>query len=170
MSAFKNSKKASFLDSIPTSSIETESDKLTYRCKFNFHYMDFSQEVGQHFSDWNHNKLVKLLEKLKNYSEASLNYWTNQRIGSKNNKVLEIYESFPKNTKFTHPKFIPHEAHWARFRLESADRLIGFVLPPKFDDKLHDNNKVYGQSNKRYDCNTFYVVFLDENHKFYLTK
>ena len=67
MSKFKNSKKLSFLDSIPTTSLDNDTDKLTLKCKFNFAYFNANQEAGQDFSDWDINELVKLLNKLKNY-------------------------------------------------------------------------------------------------------
>jgi len=159
MKPFNNKKKQNFLSNIPQTSIESDTDKLTKRCKFNFHYMDFSQ--GQNFTDWQP-KLSKLLDKLKNYSGESLNYWRKERIGKKGH-VLEVYKNFPSKSKFKHPKFVPHEAHWARFRLEWNDRLIGFVLPSEYSEKKHHKTKI------QFDCNTFYIVFLDENHDFYKT-
>ena len=169
MSEFKSKSKDAFLSSIPTVSIDKKEDLLTSRCKFNFHYMDFSQAAGQKFEDWTHKQLSELLNKLKNYCERSLFYWSQQPIGKgkshgkKRNKVLEIYGNFPPKSKtlFKHPMHVPHQAKWARFRLESDSRLAGFVIPPEYDGMEHNGTK------KRFDCNTFYVVFLDQNHKFY---
>lgn len=161
MSKFGNSKKSNFLKSILTASIDSKDDKLTCKCKFNFSYMDFNQPAGQRFSDWSEDKLIKLLNKLHNYSKESLNYWQHQRIGRGNNKVLEIYGNFPKNSDFEHPKHIPHQAEWARFRIGYNERLIGFVIPKSYKDLKHC------KTGYQYDCNTFYVAFLDENHKFY---
>lgn len=163
MNAFYNSKKDKFLASIPRASIELESDNLTIKCKFNFAYFT-KQAAGQSFEEWDRLQLTKFLDKLKDYSQQPLVHWMNQRIGSKNGRVLSLYDEFPKHSEFTHPDHVPHQARWGRFRLESAARLIGFVLPGTFADKAHPKTGV------RFDCNTFYVVFLDANHKFYKTE
>jgi hypothetical protein len=161
MSKFKNTKKdKAFKEFESLASLDSESDTITQRCKFNFHYFE-KQKAGQNFDEWNHDELIKLMHKLKYYSESPLHYWKNQRTGAGGLKVLEIYESFPINSDFTEPKHIPAEVHWARFRLEQKVRLIGFVIPESFYDRKHD------KTDKRFDTNTFYVVFLDKNHRFY---
>lgn len=66
MSEYKNSRKEALFLRLPTTSIESEEDNLTEKCKFNFHYTDFSQPAGQNFQDWeNTNQLAKLLYKIK---------------------------------------------------------------------------------------------------------
>lgn len=161
MNKFKNSKKDAFLKTIIEESLESEKNDLITRCKFNFSYIDFSQEAGQSFENWSKEEIDKLLNKIKDYSTKSLNYWQNQRIGGGSNTVLEIYKKFPKNSDFHHPTYIPHEVWWARFRLESKVRLVGFILPAEYKNKKHPKEDLY------YDCNTFYVVFLDKEHRFY---
>ena len=154
-SSFKNSKKTNFLKTIPTADIESYNDLLTARCKFNFAYMDFSQQAGQRFDDWSKDQLSKLLNKFCEYSRERLTYWQNQKIGpKKKNSVLEIYEKFPNISDFKHPVNVPHQARWARFRLENLMRLIGFVLPSDCHQKVHPKTGFC------FDCNTFYVVFL----------
>ena len=125
--------------------------------------MDFSQSAGQEFNDWSKDQLVKLLNKLKNYSAEPLTYWLtqSQRVGRRSHNVLEIYGDFPVKSEFQHPKHVPHQAQWARFRVENLVRLIGFVIPREFSLKVHGQTKVF------FDCNTFYAVFLDKDHKFY---
>jgi len=162
MTKFNNTKKESYLKNFTLSSIDLDNDDITKRCKFNFSYMDFNQPAGQKFEDWGSNQLVKLLNKLKDYSRESLKYWNQQKIGA--NHVLEFYEKFPINSEFKHPKHVPHQAVWARFRLEGSVRLIGFVLPENYHKTLHKG------TNEIFDCNTFYAVFLDANHKFYLSQ
>ena len=166
MNKFKNTKREAFLNNIPCISIDDVSNNLAKRCKFNFSYMDFSQSAGQKFEDWSKEQLSKLLNKLHDYGKESLKYWKSQKINSGRAKqnVLEVYDKFPNRTDFTRPKHIPHQALWARFRLERMVRLIGFVLPESYHQKKHLGTKEF------YDCNTFYVVFLDANHKFYITK
>jgi hypothetical protein len=156
---YKNSKKESFLESIPIISLDNDLDELTIRCKFNFSYFDASQ--GQDFSDWDANELLKLLNKLKEYSKQSLQYWEAQRAGKYS--IFVKYEAFPSNSNFYHPKHIPHQIIWARFHLENKPRLIGFVVPAEYEDTIH---KITG---KRFDSNTFYIVFLDRDHEFYKT-
>jgi len=158
MKKYSNSKKKSFLDSIPTISLDSDSNDITIRCKFNFSYFTIDK-VGQDFKDWTQNELSKLLDKLKEYSKFSLEYWTKQYQG--NYPVFVKYDSFPINTDFTQPKHIPHQAIWSRFHLENKVRLIGFVIPDEYDDTIHS------KTNKRFDTNTFYVVFLDKEHRFY---
>lgn len=159
-----NARKDSFLASIPQSSILLPTCTLAKRCKFNFHYFDNSQDAGQDFSDWTHENIVELLKKLKNYSEKSLSEWQYTRIGYGKQNVLEVYGKFPVRSDFKAPKNVPHQASWARFRLEGDMRLIGFVIPEDF------NHQEQNGSGYLFDSNTFYVTFLDENHNFYKTK
>ena len=157
----ENSRKDRFLASIPEASIDLPEDTLTKRCKFNFSYF-CKQVAGQSFAEWDHRDLIRLLEKLREYSTMPLSHWQNQRVGAGGNSVLEIYGAFPQKSDFSHPKHVPHQARWGRFRLEQAVRLVGFVLPPGYHDQVHP-------CGSRYDCNTFYVVFLDADHRFYLS-
>ncbi|MDM8550404.1 hypothetical protein QUF72_10010 [Desulfobacterales bacterium HSG2] len=162
MKKFKNTKKDNFLASIPKESLDSDKQDIADRCKFNFSYFDNSQKVGQDFKDWNKEQLVKFLNKLKEYCKFSLKYWKKQPIGKakKRKTVYANYGTFPRKSDFTHPKHIPHQAEWGRFRLEDDMRLIGFVIP----------NDYKGKKSKKgfyYDINTFYIVFLDEKHNFY---
>ncbi|MEI7184046.1 hypothetical protein ACIPSR_14390 [Pectobacterium sp. CHL-2024] len=162
MSKFGNKRKGQFLESIPATSLD--SGEITNKCKFNFSYFDKEQKAGQDFSDWSYEELVKLLGKLKNYSNSPLEYWRNKRVGSGGLKVFEIYGSFPARSEFTHPKHVPHDVSWARFRMESSVRLVGFVVPRGY--QCPATLKL----SEPFDNNTFYVVFLDKGHKFYLTE
>lgn len=161
----RNNKKDAFLASIPQTSLDSHGDKLSEKCKFNFAYFDNSQEAGQHFSDWSRDELSKLLDKLKDFSRETLQYWTRQPIGSGRHRsnVLEVYGGFPTNSDFVHPIHVPHQAKWARFRLEQSVRLVGFILPNEYHDIAHSGTGV------RFDTNTFYIVFLDKDHRFYIT-
>ena len=166
MNRFDNSRKNRFLESLPVVSIESPDNDLTVRCKFNFSYFDESQSVGQKFCDWNHEQLIKLLNKVKEYCREPLKHWKKTKIGSGRHRynVLVEYGSFPKHSQFVFPKHVPHQAVWSRFRLEQAVRLIGFTIPQDFHKKQHP------RTNEYFDSNTFYVVFLDQNHKFYPTE
>ncbi|MGG6110093.1 hypothetical protein ACQV2E_11325 [Pantoea allii] len=159
---FDNKRKEGFLSRIPNLSLDAGT--IVERCKLNFSYFDNSQPSGQDFTDWSNDELLKLIDKFKHYTKSSLEFWRNERTGSGGLKVLEIYGKFPKRSEFTHPKHVPHDVQWARFRLESKVRMIGFVIPRGFE--CHDGVKL----KEPFDFNTFYVVFLDRNHKFYLTE
>jgi hypothetical protein len=164
MSKYTNSRKDNFLSKVIVSSFESSTDPINQKCKFNFSYIDFSQPAGQSFSDLSKSDLEKLLNKLLEFSKSSLKYWQNQRVGGGGLKVLEVYDKFPQKSEFSHPPHVPHQALWARFRLEAKSRLIGFVIPNEY----RDQNQIGAEF--QFDCNTFYVVFLDANHVFYKTE
>ncbi len=151
-----NSRKERFLKELPENLIENSIGNFQNKINFNFAFFDSSQ--GEDFKDWNQKQLSELLNKLKNYSKESLEYWKSKRIGTKDSKVLVVYGNFPQKSDFKHPKHIPLNVDWARFRLEGDDRLIGFVISGN-DCSSFNLCK-----------NTFYVVFLDEDHCFYKSK
>lgn len=152
-------RKAAFLNNLPTTSID--SGDLASRCKFNFSYFHHDQEFASNFSDLDKDSLSELLDKLKEYSKSPLQHWARMRIGG-GRSVLEVYGKFPSRSEFTHPPHVPHDALWARFRIERAVRLVGFVLPSGISGKAATNCEGV------YCSNTFYVVFIDTQHKFYL--
>jgi hypothetical protein len=165
MSKFDNKNKSNFLEKLSSlASLADEDNDLTSRSKFNFSYFTSDQEAGQKFHEWSHKQLYELLGKIKEYSAQPLEYWQQQRVGAGGLKVLAIYGGFPHKSSFTHPSHVPHQALWGRFRLGSKLRLIGFVVPNECHKTLHKN------TNEFFDKNTFYVVFLDQNHKFYLSE
>lgn len=162
MSKYQNSRTQEFLKNLSKQpSIEDLKNDLVVRMKFNFSYFDSTQEYGQDFKEWPHEKLYKLFEKLKEYSKKSIDYWRNQRIGGGGLKVFSTYDKFPTKSKFFHPAHVPHQAQWGRFHIEKKPRLIGFTIPGEFHNKKHAGK------NELFDKNTFYIVFLDEKHKFY---
>lgn len=148
-----NIKKQQKLDNFPLDSIETSIKTIKGLLSFNFKYLDVTQ--GQKFLDFTQEQLVKFLDKLKEYSKENRTYWESARIGNKSGKVLVVYDSFPKDSDFIHPKHVPSDVKWARFRLEGDFRLIGFMIDKSDVEKYCLNE------------NIFYVVFLDEFHKFY---
>ncbi len=167
MGRFKNTQKESFLNKdFFKISLDDNNNDLSLRCKFNFSCFDNSQDCGQDFNDWSETQLVKLLNKIKEYSKFSLKHWNNQKIGNGKHKhsILEIYGTFPSNSDFKCPTSIPHQVEWGRFRLENKVRLIGFVIPTNYHKTLHSKTM------EMFDKNTFYVVFLDKDHKFYKTE
>jgi len=152
-----NSRKKGFLDEFVKKSpgvYEAVCEKLS----FSFQYFDDSQPAAQSFSAWDHDEIVKLLEKLRNYSRENKEYWRRMPIGGHGSTVLVLYGGFPENSELRHPRFVPEDVCWARFRLESGVRLCGFFIPRERCKELEISQSV------------FYVVFLDKDHKFYRTE
>ncbi|ACD96696.1 hypothetical protein [Trichlorobacter lovleyi] len=166
MKQYNNTRKSKFMGRLAEQpSLDDKDNDLTIRSKFNFSYFDSNQEPGQDFQDWTHAQLHDLLSKLKDYTTKPLEYWRNQRVGGGGLKVLETYGAFPDGrSAFTEPKYIPHQAQWGRFRLCAKVRLVGFTVPTDYHRTPHQ------ATGETFDKNTFYVVFLDRDHKFYLTE
>ena len=151
----ENKKKDKRLSNFPKDSVESSFKTIKGLLSFNFKYIDETQ--GQKFSDFTVEQFSKFIDKLKNYSNEDRLHWESTRIGTKNGRVLTVYDDFPKNSDFVHPKYVPAGVKWARFRLEGDMRLIGFVIDKSDVEELKLNPDV------------FYIVFLDLYHKFYKT-
>jgi hypothetical protein len=149
-----NSAKERFLKSFPDLFIADHIDRLNNNIAFNFQYFDISQEPSSDFSSLSEEQLKKLVTKLRGYTCETIEHWKREPIKGCR-CVLEVYGTFPKKSDFCHPKMVPSDVEWARFRLEGDMRLIGFILP---DIAIKTYNLVK---------NVFYVVFIDENHRFY---
>lgn len=164
---FKNELQQKRIKEISSSRCDLEStdNDLTKRFKINFSYFDNNQSAGYDFGDLTKEKLVNLFTKLKEHGKKSLNDLKTLPIGSgkRRRNVLEIYPSFPpkQKTSYKEPQFVPYQAMWGRIRLDYTGRLIGFVIPPEFHGKVNPSTNEY------FDNNTFYVVFLDMDHKFW---
>ncbi|MCL1065855.1 hypothetical protein L2735_03415 [Shewanella olleyana] len=155
----KNKRGLAYLTNMPTKLLsDTDIEK---RCKFNFSYLHHSGEWGQDFIEWNlaagNSSIVKLINKIKDYTKSSLEHWVNKPCTG--GHVLKFYDRFPLHSNFSQPKSIPTDVEWGVFRLENKARLVGFRVS-------ETTSAVYEQ---KYCTNTFYVVFLDNNHDFYPT-
>ena len=155
----RNTHKDAFISALATDSIR--SCDISSRLKFNFSYFDGSQAAGINIADFDGDLAKNLLDKMRAFSRSPISYWTQARAGAGGLKVLEIYGAFPKRSDFTHPKHVPHDVLWARFRLDNMTRLVGFVIPTEYSNTLCE------RLGYNYDCNTFYVVFIDLEHRFY---
>lgn len=121
-------------------SVGTLRENLNF--KISFQYFDSTQEPASSFQDWEKEKMLsKAMDTLKNYCSRPLR----EQIGDN----FTIYNSFPSKdkTRFFHPSHVPEDAHWARIHVNGKHIIVGHVVN-----------------------DTFYVVFLDSEHKFYLTK
>ncbi len=161
MKKFGSPRKTKFISEFPENSL-SDSD-IRSRCKFNFSFFDDSQPHGSGFHELEAGVLADILLKIKSFTRNDLNYWRNERCGAHSLKVYADYKSFPARSEFKFPKAIPHDVNWGRFRLENLSRLIGFTIPGTF--RPHETTDHFS-----YDFNTFYVVFIDLEHKFYLSE
>jgi len=109
-----------------------------------FRYFNDLDKDGQSIETWRQQNLIDRLF-------TSIHYvTTNNFTQLSTSKVLENYRKFPENekTKFTCPSTLSKNLNWGVIRsVGGAERIAGFIK-----DKV------------------FYVVFLDMNHHFYLTK
>lgn len=111
--------------------------------KISLAYFDPSPLYASGFRDWQKDGLLsKALETLQGYCKRPLRQ---QIDGDK----FSVYQSFPPadRTKFEYPKHVPEDAEWARIHINGPAVLIGHIV-----------------------ADTFYLVFLDKTHKFWLTK
>lgn len=145
-------------------SLDSNECNLAIRCKFNFSYFCGNQPNSGKLSDWDKETICNFFDKLIDYSTRSLSDLRQIGLGKKRHSLLAIYESYPNNSEFEKPKNIPHQARWGRFRLDQNKRLVGFVIPDEYHGIMHEG------SGMLYDRNTFYVVFIDNNHGFYPLK
>ena len=111
--------------------------------KLSFQYLDTTQKFGSTFKDWQSVGLLsKAMETLQGYCCSPLRQ-------SIDGDKLTIYATYPSKAKtdFLYPQNVPEDAHSARIHINNKSVIIGHVV---------------GE--------TFYVVFLDKTHHFYLTK
>ena len=159
MSKKHNSRKEKFIGSIAPFSLQDQDvwSDISGRCRFNFSYFDANQEHATDMRTWDEANLQQFFSKLISYCRHPLSHWQQQTVGSHRHHVLEIYGAFPRKSGFRPPLHVPSDVDWARFRLDQRKRLIGFTIP-----------KSYCTSGSHFDDNTFYSVFLDLEHQFYL--
>lgn len=150
----ENSRKRARLESFPKDSIETAYEEIKGLLSFNFKYLDPNQ--GERFSDLKAQQLSKIIDKLKWYSNNTRQHWEQETDGK--SSILAVYDSFPRNSDFHHPRHVPVDVSWARFRMEGDQRLVGFFV------------KSNGTGGHALNTNIFYVVFLDCYHRFYKCK
>lgn len=115
----------------------------TNNFKLSFQYLDTTQKYGSGFKDWqNAGLLSRALEVLQGYCCSPL-------LRQVDGKKFTIYGAFPPpaNTMFEYPQNVPEDANWARIHITGISIVVGHIVN-----------------------DTFYVVFLDRTHKFWLTK
>lgn len=111
--------------------------------KLSFQYLDITQPCCSTFSDWqNAGVLDNMMNTLSGYCKKPL---LSQVDGDK----FTIYHDFPPSDKtdFVIPPHVPIDACWARIHIGGKLVVAGHIVE-----------------------DTFYVVFLDMEHRFWLTK
>lgn len=115
----------------------------TANFKLSFQDLDTTQKFGSAFLDWQKAGLLSLaMETLRGFCCLPMRQ---QIDGDK----FAIYDSFPPEgrTMYEYPKNVPEDAHWAKIHVNGPAVIIGHIVN-----------------------DTFYVVFLDKTHKFWLTE
>lgn len=113
---------------------------------FSFKYFDQSQpmKAPETISLWQENGLLRpFFTRLVEISSLT-------RDEALTQKQIKIYGDFPSNekTEFTHPKHVDENVAWAVIEgIGGKPRVAGFVSE-----------------------NTFYIVFLDSEHKFWISE
>ena len=110
---------------------------------FSFKEIDSSQHLKETFECWaKENLLLKLLNRIKDISQMTMNEATN-------NQVIKNYGSFPPSSKteYMPPKSLSEELQWASLHIQGKEVIAGRIVE-----------------------NTFYIVFLDREHKFWISE
>ena len=111
--------------------------------KILFSFKDFDLNQGQSFSDWERAQLLSaLFEKLRHLSELNMQEANQQ-------KIIKRYDGFPVVTDFEHPRHVADTVEWAVITNIKGQkgRVAGHIID-----------------------NVFYIVFLDKDHRFWITK
>lgn len=141
MASFKKNKQKSIIQE--TLEAKKSVHDTTENFKVSFQFLDSTQKYGSSYIDWQKSGLLaKMLECFQGYC---CNPLLKQVDGDK----FTIYGNFPPTakTKFKLPHFVPEDANWARIHITGIAVVAGHIVK-----------------------DTFYVVFLDKTHKFWLTK
>jgi len=119
-----------------------ELDEAKENFKVSFEHLDTSQKYGSSFRDWQKVGLLStMMETLRGYCCSPL-------LEQKDGQKFAIYGDFPSDSSlFEEPRHTPPDALWARIHINNKSIVAGHIVR-----------------------STFYVVFLDKTHKFYMTK
>jgi hypothetical protein len=111
---------------------------------FSFKDFDIKQiPPGQSYDNWQEDKLLAyMLQKFGHICGLNI-------IEAQQQKVLKIYGEFPVKTDFKLPQHIADDVKWAVIMdiKGQKGRVVGHIIG-----------------------NVFYVVFLDQEHRFYITE
>lgn len=121
--------------------IETRSGKREPFVVLSFR--DYDRNQGQTFKEWEDEDLLALaISKLQAVCGLT-------RIEATRQQIIKEYSKgeFPPNSDFHHPKHIPDDIAWCSMHIQGKECVIGY-----FED------------------NIFNIVFLDKDHRFWITE
>ncbi|MFG5858487.1 hypothetical protein LDB17_09855 [Dysgonomonas sp. Shenzhen-Wh21] len=142
MAKFSKEKQPSVIKEVLANK-KTIQEADTSNFKVSFQYIDTSQKFGSTFKDWQKEGLLsKMMETLAGYCSRPL-------VEQIDKVKFTIYGDFPSQDKtmFKYPDHVPEDAKWGRIHITGPAVIAGHIIK-----------------------DTFYVVFLDKTHKFYLTQ
>jgi len=106
-----------------------------------FSLKDFDINQGQKFEEWEEERILSnLLTRLREISA----YLIEEALGQ---QIIKVYDNFPANSDFNHPKHVAEGVKWSTIRVKGKERIVGYL-----------------------EENIFYVVFLDKDHRFWITE
>lgn len=105
-----------------------------------FNFKHLDRQQGQMFEHWEKNEMLARM--LWRFHGHS-----STPMRSIFNDKFKIYGSFPAKSDFTHPAHVPPDAQWASMHIQGKECVCGHILK-----------------------NIFYVVFLDCEHRFYISE
>jgi hypothetical protein len=138
---FKKKKQESSLKSL----LSEKQKNSTYNPEnLNFSFEDFccKQKYSSSFKDWQKEGLLSTaLDTISGYCKSPIIY--------DNTGKFTLYNDFPPTmyTLFEFPEHVTRDASWVRIHINGPAVIIGHIIR-----------------------NTFYIVFFDKTHKFWLGK
>ena len=105
-----------------------------------FSFRDFDHTQGQTFSQWEKESLLSTML-------DKLKEYSRKTLVEAQKASFKIYGSFPPDSLFKHPKHITEDAIWASLHIQGKECIAGHIIG-----------------------NIFYIVFLDKEHKFWITQ
>lgn len=111
-----------------------------YNDNFAISFEYLDRNQGQTFEDWEKEGL--LVDMLNTLRDYCV-----KSLQENKGEKFKVYGNFPPKSKFKHPKHVPKDADWACLHISGKVCLAGHVYE-----------------------NIFYVVFLDKNHEFWISK
>ena len=111
-----------------------------YSKNFRFSFEFLDRNQGQSFADWEKDGLLA-----KTFD--ALSYYCKERVIEKQGKNFKEYGEFPSKSCFVHPRHIEKDVNWCALHIMGRVVLGGFIQG-----------------------NTFFIVFLDKEHKFWISE
>jgi len=95
---------------------------------------------GSSMYDWEKNQMLAL-------TMDTLGGYCSRPLNQQFGEKFTLYGEFPSKSNFTHPSHVPQDAKWARIHINGTHIIAGHIYQ-----------------------NTFYIVFFDHDHTFYITE